>query len=64
MGKRMQVLVVFEFDGVDDLESDKADKIVEGLTEATREWSEGFVSGHKPLAVWVEEAYMREGPEV
>lgn len=57
MGKRMQVLVVFEFDGVDDLEGDKADEIVQGLTQATEEWTEGFVSGHKPLYVWVEEVF-------
>ena len=28
MSKKMQVLVVFEFDGVDDIESDKADEII------------------------------------
>lgn len=60
MGKRMQVLVVFEFDGVDDLEGDKADEIVQGLTQATEEWAEGFINGHRPFAAWVEEVYMNE----
>jgi hypothetical protein len=57
MSKKIQVLIVFEFDGVDDLEGDKADEIVRGLTQSTEEWAEGFVSGHKPLAVWVEEVF-------
>jgi hypothetical protein len=58
MGKRMQVLVVFEFDEVDDIESDKADEIIQSITQTTDEWTESFFSGHRPNAVWVEEVFM------
>lgn len=58
MGKKMQVIVVFEFDGVDDINGDKADEIVQSLTQATDEWTESFFSGHRPDAVWVEEVFM------
>lgn len=64
MGKKMQVVVVFEFDGVDDINGDKADEIVLSLTEATVEWNESFFGGHRPDAVWADEACMREGPEM
>ena len=58
MGKKMQVLVVFEFDEVDDIESDKADEIIQSITQTTDEWTESFFSGHRPNSVWVEEAFM------
>ena len=58
MGKKMQVLVVFEFDEVDDIESDKADEIIQSITQTTDEWTESFFSGHRPAAVWVEEVFM------
>ena len=58
MSKKMQVLVVFEFDGVDDIESDKADEIIQSITQTTDEWTESFFSGHRPAAVWVEEVFM------
>jgi hypothetical protein len=58
MGKKMQVLVVFEFDEVDDIESDKADEIIQSITQTTDEWTESFFSGHRPNAVWVEEVFM------
>ena len=58
MCKKMQVLVVFEFDEVDDIESDKADEIIQSITQTTDEWTESFFSGHRPNAVWVEEVFM------
>lgn len=53
MGKKMQVLVVFEFDEVDDLEGDKADEIVHDLTEATEKWTDEYGAE----TVWVEEVF-------
>lgn len=64
MGKKMQVIVVFEFDGVDDINGDKADEIVQSLTQATDEWTESFFGGHTPFAVWLDDARMRECEEV
>jgi len=62
--RRMHVVVVFEFDGVDDINGDKADEIVQSLTQATDEWTESFFGGHTPLAVWLDDARMRECEEV
>lgn len=54
MGKKMQVLVVFEFDGVDDLESDKANKVVQVLTEDCERLTDEYGAD----CVWVEEVFM------
>ncbi len=54
MGKKMQVIVVFEFDGVDDLESDKANKVVQFLTEDCERLTDEYGAD----CVWVEEVFM------
>jgi hypothetical protein len=60
--KVFRVVVVYEFEGIDDPNSPEADEIVDEVTEVTSqtlfgEWESSFTTA----GVWVEDAYIREG---
>lgn len=57
MSRRLQVLVVFEFDGIDDPDSEGAEEIVYELTQATKEWRTEYGADD----VWVDDATVVEG---
>lgn len=38
MRKALQVVVVFKFNGIDGIESEEADQIIQEMTEATDDW--------------------------
>lgn len=52
MKKSLKVIVVFKFNGIEGIESDEADKIVQEMTDATDDWR--IDTGAD--AVWVDEA--------
>jgi hypothetical protein len=54
MKKSLQVVVVFKFNGIDDIESDEANKIIQEITEGTDDWR--IDSGAD--AVWLDEAFL------
>lgn len=52
MRKSIKVTVVFKFNGVDGIDSDDADKILQEMTDAT----EGWQIEHGADAVWIDDA--------
>jgi hypothetical protein len=54
MKKSLQVVVVFKFNGIDGIESDEANKIIQEITEGTDDWR--IDSGAD--AVWLDEAFL------
>jgi hypothetical protein len=54
MGKKMQVLVVFEFDNIDDTENAKADQIIQSISMDT---GKAWCSAWGADRVWVEEVF-------
>ena len=62
MKKSLQVVVVFKFNGIDGIESDEANKIIQEITEGTDDWR--IDSGAD--AVWLDEAFIvdRDAVEV
>jgi hypothetical protein len=56
MSKKMQVVVVFEFDEVDDIESDKADEIIQRITKDTENIF-AWRGHHGADRVWVEAVF-------
>lgn len=62
MSKKLQVLVVFEFDGIDDPNGDEADEVVAEVTEETKRLAAADWSG-RLTAVWVHDATMVEEDE-
>lgn len=54
MRKSFQVMVVFKFNGIDGVNSDDADKIIQEMTDATEDWR----IEHGADAVWVEDAIL------
>lgn len=65
MGKKLQVLVVFEFDGIDDPNSPEADAVVDEVSNRTvRYLLEGWIADAPINAVWVDDVRIREGEEV
>jgi hypothetical protein len=56
MKKSFEVMVVFRFNGVDGVDTEDADKIVQELTDATEDWQ----IEHGADAVWVEDAILYE----
>jgi hypothetical protein len=62
MGKKLQVLVVFEFDGIDDPDGAEADAVVDEVSNRTVRYL--LEKWEAPLrAVWVDEAYVSEDDE-
>jgi len=59
MRKSLQVVVVFKFNGIDGIESDEADKIIQEITEGTDDWR--IDSGAD--AVWLGEAFIVDRDE-
>jgi hypothetical protein len=60
--KVFRVVVVYEFEGIDDPNSPEADEIVDEVTEVTSqtlfgEWESSFTTA----GVWVEDAYTADG---
>lgn len=54
MRKALQVVVVFKFNGIEGIESDEADKIIQEMTEGTDDWR--IDTGAD--VVWVDEAFI------
>lgn len=54
MRKSFQVMVVFKFNGIDGVDSDDADKIIQEMTDATQDWQ----IEHGADAVWIEDAIL------
>lgn len=52
MRKSIKVTVVFKFNGVDGIDSDDADKILQEMTDATEDWQ----IEHGADAVWIDDA--------
>jgi len=50
--KKLQVLVVFEFGGIDDPNSEEADKIVQLLTASSSQMAEDYTATY----VWIDDA--------
>jgi hypothetical protein len=59
MGKKLQVLVVFEFDGIDDPNSVEAEMVIDEVTMETKQ-----MEFNRVVSVWVQDATIREGEEV
>jgi hypothetical protein len=54
--KKLQVLVVFEFDGIDDVASPEADDVVEEITYEVRRIVRGdWESTDKPVSAWIQD---------
>jgi hypothetical protein len=64
MSKALQVVVVFEFAGIESPDSPEADEIVDYVTQMVNldEQDELLVMGAS--AAWVQEVVIREGEEV
>lgn len=60
MRKSLKVIVVFKFNGVEGIESDEADKIIQEMTDATDNWR--IDTGAD--AVWVDEALVSGNREL
>jgi len=56
MKKSFEVLVVFRFNGVDGVDTEDADKIIQDITDATEEWQIEYGAD----AVWVEDGILYE----
>ena len=52
MKKSLQVIVVFKFNGIDGVDDDDADKIIQEMSQATDDWR--IDTGAD--AVWVDDA--------
>lgn len=58
--KKLQVLVVFEFDGIDDSDSPDAEMAIEGVTRRTAWWN----GETEATSVWVQDAMVVEDEEI
>ena len=54
MRKALQMVVVFKFNDVEDVDGADADKIIQEMTDATDDWR----IEHGADAVWVDEAFI------
>ena len=52
MRKALQVVVVFKFNGIDGIESEEVDQIIQEMTDATQDWR--IDTGAD--AVWIDDA--------
>ena len=65
MGKKLQVLVVFEFDGIDDPNSVEAEMVTDEVAHEVKRVVQGeWQSPVNSVTAWVQDATIREGEEV
>lgn len=65
MGKKLQVLVVFEFDGIDDPNSVEAEMVTDEIAHEIERVVQGeWQSPVASVTAWVQDATIREGEEV
>lgn len=57
MNKSLQVTICLEFDGIDDVNSDAADEIIDRLTNACRNMEQRYEAAD----VWVNDAFIVHG---
>lgn len=57
MNKALQVTICLEFDGIDDVNSDAADEIIDRLTNACRNMEQRYEAAD----VWVNDAFIVHG---
>lgn len=55
--KALQVTICFEFNGIDDVNSDAADEIIDRLTNACRSMEQRYEAAD----VWVNDAFIVHG---
>jgi len=59
--KKLQVLVVFEFDGIDDVDSPEADDVVEEITHEVKRIVQGdWETTDKPVSAWIQDVMEAE----
>jgi hypothetical protein len=65
MGKKLQVLVVFEFDGIDDPNSVEAEMVTDEIAHEIERVVQGeWQSPINSVTAWVQDVTIREGEEV
>jgi hypothetical protein len=65
MGKKLQVLVVFEFDGIDDPNSVEAEMVTDEIAHEIERVVQGeWQSPINSVTAWVQDVTTREGEEV
>ncbi len=65
MGKKLQVLVVFEFDSIDDPNSVEAEMVTDEIAHEIERVVQGeWQSPINSVTAWVQDVTIREGEEV